>query len=174
VILRTESGSSLDIISQLGFIMEMCCVFCEVQNEFLNIIWTDFRWPILGFGIYIFMHCLIPGPCIHSVAYPYFSNLEILLCSPLHLWLSSTCALILGQAGIHVVDWNREASSLLGQLVKTWVCMPTGLFCLFILNLLRISLAPGHEADHSPPSDAKVKNGGAIPPLPHVSLWHSA
>jgi hypothetical protein len=25
---------------------------------------------------------------------------------------------------------------------------------------------PGHEADHSPPSSAKVKNGGAIPPFP--------
>jgi hypothetical protein len=24
----------------------------------------------------------------------------------------------------------------------------------------------GREADHSPPSSAKVKNGGAIPPLP--------
>jgi hypothetical protein len=24
----------------------------------------------------------------------------------------------------------------------------------------------GHEADHSPPSSAEVKNGGATPPLP--------
>jgi hypothetical protein len=31
---------------------------------------------------------------------------------------------------------------------------------------------PGREADHSPPSSAEVKNGGAIPPLPHVS-FHS-
>jgi hypothetical protein len=28
---------------------------------------------------------------------------------------------------------------------------------------------PGHEADHSPPSSAEVKNGGAIPPLPQTS-----
>jgi hypothetical protein len=27
----------------------------------------------------------------------------------------------------------------------------------------------GHEADHSPPSSAEVKNGGALPPLPHMS-----
>jgi hypothetical protein len=27
---------------------------------------------------------------------------------------------------------------------------------------------------HSPPSSAKVKDGGAIPPLPHMSSWHSA
>jgi hypothetical protein len=29
------------------------------------------------------------------------------------------------------------------------------------------------EADQSPPSNAEVKNGGAIFPLPHVPLWHS-
>jgi hypothetical protein len=28
---------------------------------------------------------------------------------------------------------------------------------------------PGREADHSHPSSAEVKNGGAIPPLPHIS-----
>jgi hypothetical protein len=32
----------------------------------------------------------------------------------------------------------------------------------------------GHEADHSSPSNAKVKNGGAIPPLPHMYLQHDA
>jgi hypothetical protein len=31
---------------------------------------------------------------------------------------------------------------------------------------------PGHEADHSPPFSAEVKNGGAIPPLHDTSLWH--
>jgi hypothetical protein len=30
------------------------------------------------------------------------------------------------------------------------------------------------EPDHSPPSSAEFKNGGAIPPLPHTSLWLSA
>jgi hypothetical protein len=29
----------------------------------------------------------------------------------------------------------------------------------------------GCLADHSPPSSAEVKNGGAIPPLPHKSSW---
>jgi hypothetical protein len=33
---------------------------------------------------------------------------------------------------------------------------------------------PGREADHSPPSNAEVKNGGAIPPLSHMPSWHSA
>jgi hypothetical protein len=31
----------------------------------------------------------------------------------------------------------------------------------------------GHEADHSPPFSGRVKNGGAIPPLPDMSSWHS-
>jgi hypothetical protein len=30
----------------------------------------------------------------------------------------------------------------------------------------------GCEADHSPPSSAEAKKGGAIPPLPHMSSWH--
>jgi hypothetical protein len=31
---------------------------------------------------------------------------------------------------------------------------------------------PGHEADHSPPSSAEVKNGGAIPTLTHMYIYH--
>jgi hypothetical protein len=31
---------------------------------------------------------------------------------------------------------------------------------------------PGRDADHSPPSSAEVKSGGAMPPLPHASSWH--
>jgi hypothetical protein len=34
--------------------------------------------------------------------------------------------------------------------------------------------AAGREADHSPPFSAEVKNGGAIPPLPHVFSWRGA
>jgi hypothetical protein len=33
---------------------------------------------------------------------------------------------------------------------------------------------PGREADHLPPSSAAVNNGGAIPPLPPMSLWRNA
>jgi hypothetical protein len=29
------------------------------------------------------------------------------------------------------------------------------------------------EADHSPPSSAEVRIGEAIPPLTHMSSWHS-
>jgi hypothetical protein len=34
--------------------------------------------------------------------------------------------------------------------------------------------AAGGEPDRSPPSNAEVKNGGAIPPLPHTSSCRSA
>jgi hypothetical protein len=30
------------------------------------------------------------------------------------------------------------------------------------------------EANQPPPTGAEVKNGGAIPPLPHTFSWHSA
>jgi hypothetical protein len=33
---------------------------------------------------------------------------------------------------------------------------------------------PGREDQHSPPSSAEVKNGGAIPPLPDTSSWRGA
>jgi hypothetical protein len=29
---------------------------------------------------------------------------------------------------------------------------------------------PGCDEDHSPPSSAEVKNGGSIPPFPHVFM----
>jgi hypothetical protein len=31
----------------------------------------------------------------------------------------------------------------------------------------------GREVDHSPPTSADVKNGGAIPPLLRMSSWRS-
>jgi hypothetical protein len=33
---------------------------------------------------------------------------------------------------------------------------------------------PWLEVDHLPPSSAKDKNGGAIPPLPNTSSWRGA
>jgi hypothetical protein len=32
----------------------------------------------------------------------------------------------------------------------------------------------GREADRSPTTNAEVKNGGVIPPLPHISSWFSS
>jgi hypothetical protein len=47
------------------------------------------------------------------------------------------------------------------------------------IPLVPRALSPGvkqqeREADHSPPSSAEVKKGGAIPVFPHMSSWHSA
>jgi hypothetical protein len=33
---------------------------------------------------------------------------------------------------------------------------------------------PGCEAAHSSPSSTEIKNGGAIPPFPHMSSWCAA
>jgi hypothetical protein len=33
---------------------------------------------------------------------------------------------------------------------------------------------PGREDDHSPPSNAEPKNGGAILPIPYMSSWRCA
>jgi hypothetical protein len=33
---------------------------------------------------------------------------------------------------------------------------------------------PGRETDHSPPSSVEVKNGVAVPPLPHTCSWSCA
>jgi hypothetical protein len=33
---------------------------------------------------------------------------------------------------------------------------------------------PRREADNSLPFSGEVKNGGAIPPFPHMSSWHTA
>jgi hypothetical protein len=33
---------------------------------------------------------------------------------------------------------------------------------------------PGREVDHLPPFSVEAKNCRAVPPLPHISSWHSA
>jgi hypothetical protein len=48
-------------------------------------------------------------------------------------------------------------------------------FVQWVLGPLSLGVKwPGCEADHSPPSSAEDKNGGDIPPLPHMSSWHIA
>jgi hypothetical protein len=37
-----------------------------------------------------------------------------------------------------------------------------------------VGKAQAREVGHSPPSSAEVKKGGAKPPFPHMSSWHSA
>jgi hypothetical protein len=45
-------------------------------------------------------------------------------------------------------------------------------YILFKINSVFKGLSDsGCEADHSLPSSAEVKNGGAIPPHPHTFAW---
>jgi hypothetical protein len=94
---------------------------------------------------------------------------------------------------------SRVEQLMSGQLEMIWKLgsgsFPgnTRFFLLFTKFKLIVSLGPtqspiqwvpwalslgvkrqGREADHSPPSSAEVKKGGAIPSLPHMSSWHSA
>jgi hypothetical protein len=49
-----------------------------------------------------------------------------------------------------------------GALPVSYPVVTVGLFPYGVKRL-------GREADHSPPSSTEVKNGGAIPSLPHIS-----
>jgi hypothetical protein len=98
----------------------------------------------------------------------------------------------------HAEWWSRDIS--VGKAKRLWAGRPrgrsssSGRFKNFLFSTLSIPvLAPtqphiqwvpgvvfqrekwqGHEAGHSPPTSANVKNGGAIPPLPHASSWLGA
>jgi hypothetical protein len=50
-----------------------------------------------------------------------------------------------------------------------------GLAVKYILTVESLDVKrSGHEADHSPPSNAAVKNSGSISPFPHKSSWRGA
>jgi hypothetical protein len=63
-------------------------------------------------------------------------------------------------------------SSSTVSILAVWLTQPP-------LQWVLGAISPGvkqlvREADRSLPSGAEVKNGGAIPPFPHVCSWHSA
>jgi hypothetical protein len=69
---------------------------------------------------------------------------------------------------------SRQGQGIFFYLTSGRVWSPPSL-----LQNGRSSVSPGvsrqgREADHSTPSNAEVKNGGAIPPFPNMSLWHGA
>jgi hypothetical protein len=71
---------------------------------------------------------------------------------------------------------SRRSLILLGTKTILFLFVTEGynyfipLICAFEVIFLR----PGRESDHSLSSSTEVKNGGAVPPLPHMSSWHSA
>jgi hypothetical protein len=80
--------------------------------------------------------------------------------------LRAFCPIILRQS-------QAEDSSV--GIVTGWTAgdqFPAGKREFSLLHVVQIGTGgsfPGRKADHSPPSSAEVKNGGAIPPLPNTS-----
>jgi hypothetical protein len=73
----------------------------------------------------------------------------------------------------HNTEVFQSTSTFIGH--KNTVEGPTQPLIQWLLG----TLPPGvkrerREDGHSPPSSADVKNGGTIPPLPHMSSWYRA
>jgi hypothetical protein len=74
-----------------------------------------------------------------------------------------------GQPGFN--SWQVQ-EIFLYSIVSTLALGPTQ----WISGALSLGVKqPVHEASHSPPSSAKIKNGGVISPLTYcMSSWHGA
>jgi hypothetical protein len=60
-------------------------------------------------------------------------------------------------------------------LCRDWLWGPPQAFCTMDAGGLVFTKGvkqQGLDTDHTSPSGAEVKIGGAIPPLPHTSSWH--
>jgi hypothetical protein len=68
-----------------------------------------------------------------------------------------------------------KGKSFLFSVAFTLAWGPTGSPIQWVQRVISWGVKlPGHESGHSPPASAEVKNGGVIPPLPHMSSWCSA
>jgi hypothetical protein len=71
------------------------------------------------------------------------------------------------------VQFSARARDFLFSTASRQALGPTQPLIQWVLQPLSLEgKAAEHEADNSPPSSAKVKNGGAMPPLFHMSSWH--
>jgi hypothetical protein len=70
----------------------------------------------------------------------------------------------------------RRASTVLNSVSKSNISFcfgPTQPLIQWVSGSLSLGVKRlGHETDHLPPSNAEVKNGGAIPSLPNMYSWH--
>jgi hypothetical protein len=94
-----------------------------------------------------------------------------------------------------ILHWSQDSSvGICDRLWAGWPGFYSRQCCIFLFfSVSRLTLRPtqppvqwalgalslgtewqGREADYSPPSSTNIKKGGAIPPLPHMSSWHSA
>jgi hypothetical protein len=73
------------------------------------------------------------------------------------------------------VQFAEGQEIILYSTVSRLALRPTQAPIQSVLGALSPELKrPKCEADHSPPSSTEIKNSGAIPPLPHTSLWRGA
>jgi hypothetical protein len=70
-------------------------------------------------------------------------------------------------------SWQGQDSSLLHSIKTGSGAQPVS-YTMDTTGCFPRSKVAGGEADHSPPSSAEVKNGGAMPPFPHMSSWCGA
>jgi hypothetical protein len=72
----------------------------------------------------------------------------------------------------HMGEWRYR--SIILDVFTPWQGTATGTLRIETMGsrtgLDSVSM-PGCEADHSPPSSAEVKNGGALPPIPNTCSW---
>jgi hypothetical protein len=72
-------------------------------------------------------------------------------------------------------DSQQGQEISLYSTASTLAVAPTQPTIQWVLGVLSLGIKqPRHEANHSCPSSAKVKNCGAIPPLPHTYSWCGA
>jgi hypothetical protein len=79
------------------------------------------------------------------------------------------------RAGRPEFDSRQKQEIVLFSTVSTPALGPTQP----LIQRIPRALSPGvkqlgRDSDHSPPSSAEVKKGGAIPPLPRTSSWGGA
>jgi hypothetical protein len=72
------------------------------------------------------------------------------------------------------MGWMPGFNSLQGQEIFLYSITPGPAVGPTAIQWVPGVNRPGCEADHSPPSSVEVKNGGAIPPLPHMPSWRDA
>jgi hypothetical protein len=72
-------------------------------------------------------------------------------------------------AGVRFPERTRDFS--LFQVVQTISGVHTTSYSMGTVDTFPGEMGPGREIDHSLPSSVEVKNVGAMPPLPHMSLW---